>query len=231
MNDQAGADQMRRAVAQFIAAVHSSYVREAGVLSPAARARLPLFSAGRFSVAAVGTRYLHVIATAEDLAPPGGADARVEGGHAPLSWVVRFYDPVVLTGLAELDETVQPAVLGVRRVLGVRTVLYHFTIGGGSTLEPHRAVHVAARLFSAHRAAADELDTIRQLVPGQEEIVDEMAGAEAAGLVRAHALLACALAPGEPELAGLCEQGAAEPAQVRRALTVALRRRAQAQRA
>jgi hypothetical protein len=230
MNDQATADQMRRAVAQFIAAVHSSYVREASVLSPAARAGLPLFSAGRFAVA-VGTRYLHVVATAENLAVPGGADASIEDSHAPLSWAVGFFDPVVLVGLADLDETVQPAILGVRLALGVRTVLYHFTIGGGSTLDPHRAVHVAARLFSAHRAAADELDTIRQLVPGQEELVDEMAGAAAAGLARAHALLACALAPGEPELVELCEQGAAEPAQVRRALSAALRRRAQAQRA
>jgi hypothetical protein len=174
---------------------------------------------------------LHVVATAEDLSSLGGADASIEDSRPPLSWVVRFYDPVVLTGLADLDETVQPAILGVRRALGVRTVLYHFTIGGGSTLDPHRAMHVAARLFSAHRAAADELDTIRQLVPGQEELVDELAGAAAAGLTRAHALLACALMPGEPELAELCEQKAPDPAQVRRALTTALRRRAQAQRA
>lgn len=231
MNDQTTADQMRLAAAQFIAAVHSSYVREAAVLPPAARARLPLFSAGRFSVAAVGTSYLHVVATEEDLAPPGGTDASIEDSHAPLSWVIRFYDPVVLVGLGSLDETVQPAIVGVRRALGVRTVLYHFTIGGGSTLDPHRAMHVAARLFSAHRAASDELDTIRRLVPGQEDLVDEMAGADAAGLVRAHALLACALVPGDAELAGLCEKQAHEPAQVRQALTAALRQRAQARRA
>jgi hypothetical protein len=231
MNDQTTADQMRLAAAQFIAAVHSSYVREAAVLSPAARARLPLFSAGPFSVAAVGTRYLHVVATGDELAPPEGADASIQDSRAPLSWVVRFYDPVVLTGLEDLDETVEPAILGVRRALGVGTVLYHFTIGGGATLDPHRAVHVAARLFSAHRAAADELDAIRRLVPGHEDLVDEMAAAASAGLVRAHALLACAVAPGEHELIELCAQTAPEPAQVRRALTAALRRRAQARRA
>lgn len=231
MNDQTTADQMRLAAAQFIAAVHSSYVREAAVLSPAARARLPLFSAGRLSVAAVGTRYLHVVATGENLAPPEGADASIQDSHPPLSWVVRFYDPVVLSGLGDLDETVQPAILGVRRALGIRTVLYHFTIGGGATLDPHRAMHVAARLFSAHQSAADELDTIRRLVAGQEDLVDEMGGAASAGLMRAHALLACALVPGEPELTELCEQAAPEPAQVRRALIAVLRQRAQTRRA
>lgn|SRR5450755_1535422 len=225
MGDQATPDQMRQAAAQFIAAVHASYLGESAAMPPAAGARLPLLSAGRFSVAAVGTRYLHVVASAEDLAPLGPGEVSIEDSRAPLSWVTRFYDPVVLPRLGELDEAAGPAIADVRRALGLRTVLYHFTIAIGSTLDPHRAGHVGARLFSAHRAAADEFEAIRRLAPGQEDLVSEMAAAGAAGLLRAHALLGCALAPDDGELAMLGQQTAPGQEQVRQALVTALGRR------
>jgi hypothetical protein len=214
---------MRRAAAQFIAAVHASYLGESTALTPAARARLPLLSAGPFSVGAVGTRYLHVVASTEDLAPLGPGEASIEDSRASLSWVTRFYDPVVLPSLGELDEAAGPAIGGVRRALGVRTVLYHYTVAIGSTLDPHRAGHIGARLFSAHQAAIGEFEAIRRLVPGQEDLISEMEAAGAAGLLRAHALLACALAPADDELAVLGQQAAPEPEQVRRALVAALR--------
>ena len=108
--DQATPDQMRRAAAQFIAAVHASYLGESAALTPAARGRLPLLSTGPFSVAAVGTRYLHVVASTEDLAPLGAGEASIEDSRAPLSWVTRFYDPVVPPRLGELDEAAGPAI-------------------------------------------------------------------------------------------------------------------------
>jgi hypothetical protein len=223
--DQTTPNQMRRAAAQFIAAVHASYLGESAALTPAARARLSLLSAGVFSVAAVGTRYLHVIASTEDLAPLGPREAGIEDSRPPLSWVTRFYDPVVLPSLGELDETAGPAIGGVRRALGVRTVLYHYTVEIGSTLDPHRAGHIGARVFSAHQAAIGEFEAIRCLVPGQDDLISEMEAAGAAGLLRAHALLACALAPADDELAALSQQAAPEPELVRRGLVTALRRR------
>ena len=167
MGDQTTPDQMRRAAAQFIAAVHASYLGESAALTPADRARLSLLSAGPFSVAAVGTRYLHVIASTEDLAPLGPREASIEDSRPPLSWVTRFYDPVVLPSLGELDEAGGPAIGGVRRALGVRTVLYHYT-----------------RVFSAHQAAIGEFEAIRRLVPGQDDLISEMEAAGAAGLLR-----------------------------------------------
>ncbi len=208
MGDQTTPDQMRRAAAQFIAAVHASYLGESAALTPADRARLSLLSAGPFSVAAVGTRYLHVIASTEDLAPLGPREASIEDSRPPLSWVTRFYDPVVLPSLGELDEAGGPAIGGVRRALGVRTVLYHYT-----------------RVFSAHQAAIGEFEAIRRLVPGQDDLISEMEAAGAAGLLGAHAVLACVLAPADDELAALSQQAAPEPELVRRVLLTALRRR------
>jgi hypothetical protein len=216
---------MRQAAAQFIGAVHASYLGESAALTPAARARLPMLAAGAFSVAAVGTRYLHVVASTEALAPLGPGEASIKDSRAPLSWVTRFYDPLVLPSLAQLDEAAGPAIGGVRRALGVRTVLYHYTVAMGATLDPHRAGHIGARLFSAHQAAIDEFEAIRRLVPGQDDLTREMEAAAAAGLLRAHALLACALAPADDELAALSQQPAPEPGQVRQALVTALRSR------
>ena len=110
--DQATPDQMRRAAAQFIAAVHASYLGESAALTSAARGRAaPAIRWALSRVAAVGTRYLHVVASTEDLAPRLGAgEASIEDSRAPLSWVTRFYDPVVLPRLGELDEAAGPAI-------------------------------------------------------------------------------------------------------------------------
>ena len=61
------------------------------------------------------------------------------------------------------------------------------------------------------------METIRAHAPGRQELVDELAGATTAGLVRAQALLARELAPGDPAVAA-----ATDPAAIRAALVKAL---------
>ena len=55
---------------------------------------------------------------------------------------------------------------------------------------------------------ARDFETIRSRVRGREALVDEMAGAAQAGLARAHALLASAIAPCDAGLAALAAQAA-----------------------
>jgi hypothetical protein len=64
-------------------------------------------------------------------------------------------------------------------------------------------------------------------VRGREDLVDEMAGAAAAGLVRAHAMLAAALAPHNQALGALALQPRPDPDVVRRELLTAVGGRTQ----
>ena len=70
--------------------------------------------------------------------------------------------------------------------------MYHLRRLPGSGLSAHNAAHVGTGLASGHSAAARDFETIRSRARGREELVDEMAGAAAAGLVRAQAMLAAA---------------------------------------
>ncbi|MDT4925049.1 MAG: hypothetical protein QOG01_2762, partial [Pseudonocardiales bacterium] len=125
-----------------------------------------------------------------------------------VTWQVRFYDPVVLPSLALLSEQDGPAFAEVRHALGVGTVLYHFVAQPGAGLSAHQASHVGTGLANGHSAAARDFETIRSRVRGREALVDEMSGAAVAGLPRAQALLAKAIAPHN---AGVLEACAAEP--------------------
>ena len=58
-------------------------------------------------------------------------------------------------------------------------------------------------MAGGHSAVARDFETIRSRVRGREDLVDEMAGAAAAGLMRAHAMLAAAIAPRDAELSAL----------------------------
>ena len=82
-------------------------------------------------------------------------------------------------------------------------------------------------LAGGHSAAARDFETIRSRVRGREDLVDEMAGAAAAGLVRAHALLAAALAPNNAQLRALACQRRPDPDVVRRELLAAVGGRTQ----
>jgi hypothetical protein len=215
----AGPERMRQAMADFVAAVHEAYLAQARLLAPAAQARLPLLQAPRLTVAAAAARNLHVIGTSESFPAPVGQEVEVTGEADGLTWELRFFDPVVLPVLGLVAEADGPAPEEVRRVLGVGTYLYHLVVEPGSQLTPHHATHAGTGLASAHAAAARELETIRsRAVPGHQDLVDELAGATTAGLVRAQSLLARELAPGDPAVAA-----AADPAAIRAALVKALR--------
>jgi hypothetical protein len=227
---------MRNAVAGYVAGIHDSYLAQAATFPPGAQGAMPLLAAGPFRVAAVAVRSLHLVATAESLGPLRGQEVEVAGeaGEAgELRWTVRFFDPVVLPALGLIDESAGPAVAEVRRTLGIGTVLYHLTASPGSTFNRHNAAHVGTGLASGHSAAARDFETIRARARGREALVDELAGAARAGLARAQALLAAAIAPRDEALralaakAALPGQAAPDPDEVRTALLASAGGRAQ----
>lgn len=224
----ASPEHMRKAVAGYIAAIHRSYLAQAETFPPAVAGAMPLLAAGRFTVAAAAARNLHLVATAEPLGPLRGQEVELAARDNGLAWTVRFFDPVVLPALGLVDETAEaPAFAEVRRRLGVVTVLYHLTASPGSTFSPHNAAHVGTGLASGHTAAARDFEAIRQRVRGREDLVDEMAGAAAAGLRRAQALLAAAIAPRDAALQRLAAERAPDPDQVRTALLASMGGRTQ----
>ena len=188
---------MRAAVADYVAAVHRAYVRQARVLAPAAQGRLPLMRPGTFHIAAVGVRNLHLVATTEVLGGGSRGDVvAIEQEAPPLAWTLHFYDPLVLPALGLLDETSDPAFEAVRRILGVSTHLYHLTLQPPAELAEHHAGHTGAGLANAHAAATRDFEAIRAAVdPRLVALAAELEGAANAGLERAAALVAHALAP------------------------------------
>ena len=67
---------MRKAVAGYVEGIHRAYVKQATTFPPAVQGRLPLLAAGRLTVAAVGARNLHILATTEGLGPAARAGGR-----------------------------------------------------------------------------------------------------------------------------------------------------------
>jgi hypothetical protein len=217
---------MRRAVAGYVEGIHRAYLQQAATFPPAVQGRLPLLAAGRFTVAAVGARNLHVLATGESLGPLRGQEVELGGELEGLVWTVRFYDPVVVPALGLIDESAGPASGEVRSALGISTVLYHLVTQPGSGLSPHHAGHVGSGLASGHSAAARDFDALRARARGREALVDEMEGAAVAGLAHAQVLLARAVAPHNPAVGAAVDEqmrGAApDAARVRRVLLEAL---------
>lgn len=218
-----GPERMRRAVADYVASLHGAYVRAARLLPPAVQGRLALMAVRDFSVAAVGVRHLHLVATTERLEGPSGREAEIRGEAPPLGWTLRFYDPVVIPALGLLDESSGPALDEVRSLLGVRTFLYHLTLQPSSQLGEHHAGHAGTGLANAHAAAAREFEAIRRAAPGRERLVEEMEGAAIAGLLHAQALLATAIAPDDEEVADAARREPPDPQGLRRAVLRAVR--------
>ena len=215
--------EMRRAVAGYVEGVHRAYLQQATTFPPGVRGRLPLLAAEAFTVAAVGARNLHLLATVEPLGPLQGQEVELAGALEGLAWSVRFYDPVVVPALGLIDESAAPAGPEVRAALGISTVLYHVITQPGSGLTPHHAGHVGSGLASGHSAAARDFESLRHRARGREELVDEMAGAAAAGLPRAQVLLAGAIAPHRPDVSAAVDAAMATGAAVDTARADAVR--------
>ena len=124
-------EQMRAAVARYVEEIHRAYVAQALTFPAAVRGRMPLLAGGPLTVAAVGARNLHVLATRDSLGPVHGQEVEVRGSVEGLSWTLRFFDSVVLPELALIDESAGPAFAEVRHALGVGTVVYHFVARAG----------------------------------------------------------------------------------------------------
>lgn len=215
-----GPEAMRQAMANYVRALHQAYADAVETLPPAERARLPLLAAGQITVAAVGVRNLHVIGTVESLPSLRGQEVEIDDSLDDLAWALRFFDPVVTPALGMIDETAGPDYEEVRRVLGIRTVVYHLAVPPGGTLTAHHALHAGTGLAHSHAAAARDFDALRAHAPGREAVVDEMQGASIAGLARAQVALAQVLAPG---LTGLTVDPPTDPLEVRRSLLQHLR--------
>ena len=213
---------MRRAMADYVSAVHQAYLARAQLEAPGVQGRMPLL-AGPFTVVAAGVGNLHVVATDETLAAQSGTEVALEGSLGPMAWTLRFYDPVVLPALGLIDESAGPAGDLVRRALGISTYMYYLIVRPGSQLTAHHAGHAGSGLANAHIAASRDYEEIRARVGSMAQLVDEMEGAARAGLPRAHALLASQLAPDDEALTSLLTEGDPSPEKVRRVLLEAVR--------
>lgn len=218
-----GAEQMRQATACFVDSIHRAYIAEVRSLPPAVCARLPLIAGGPFLVAAVGSKNLHVLATHDQLTMCRDETIEISGSKPPLSWTLRFYDASVLPGLTALDESTEPAVDGVRRVLGIGASLYHIVVQQGAVLDPHRAEHLGAGLANSHAVAVTDFAAMRRHAGGRDDLVDEMEAAATTGLRHCQRLLATALAPDDAHVAELAADHPLDPVELRRAVLSALR--------
>jgi hypothetical protein len=222
MSTSASPEAMRTAMAEYVRAVHQAYLDASAPLSPGDRARLPLVSAGEVTVLAVGARNLHVLATTEQLPAPRGQEVELDDAIDDLRWRLRFFDPVVVPALGLIDESDAAQPDRVRDVLGVRTVVYHLSVPPGGGLTAHHAMHAGTGLAHTHAAAVRDYDTIANEAPAAADLVQEMRGADIAGLPRAVLLLAREIAPDSEDLAAM-SLAEPEPSTIRRTLLASLR--------
>lgn len=194
---------MRRAMAAYVSALHRAYLDVADQLPPGERARMPLLAADDLTVAAVGARNLHVIATTDPLPDPAGPEVELDDAEGGLRWRLRFFDPVVAPALGLIDESDAPQQAQVRDALGLSSVVYHLTVPPGSGLTPHHAQHAGTGLAHTHATASRDYDSIAHLAPGSIALVREMRAAETAGLDASTVLLAREISPADDVLAGI----------------------------
>ena len=216
-------EAMRQALADYVTAVHGAYLDAAALLPLAERGRLPLITADRLTVIAVGTSYLHVVGTVETLPAPSGQEVEISGSLEDIDWTLRFVDPVVLPAVGLIDEREGPRHDDVRRLLGIRTNLYHLAVAPGGGLDAHHAQHAGTGLAHSHAAAARDFEAIRAHAKGREFLVDDMAGAHVAGLRYAQASLATLIAPFDENVVALANSTQLDTDAIRRALLNAVR--------
>lgn len=144
-------DEMRQAVAGYVAAVHRAYAAATADLSPAVSRALPLRAAGEFAVVAVAAGDLHLIATSDPLPAARGPEVEVSDDVGGMRWRLRFYDRVVLPALASLAAGPEPETGdAVRLVLGLETWLYHLVASPRAGLSVHNAFHAGNALGEGH---------------------------------------------------------------------------------
>jgi len=211
-------EQMRAAMADYVAELHGAYLDQAAHLPPGERAELPLVAAGTFTVVAVGTRHLHVLATTAPLPRPTGQEVEISGHDRGLTWTLRFFDPVLVPELAAIDESAGPDALAVRRAVGVADVVYHVSLAPGGGLSAHHAQHAGTGLANAHTSSLRDYDAMRELVPGRSDLVNEFASAQRLGLAIAARLLARELVPRSASI-----DAADDAVSLRRAVLASLR--------
>lgn len=216
-------EEMRRAVADYVTALHRAYVTQGRMLPPALQGSLLILSGEPFSVLAAAASHLHVVATRQPLGACA-SEVEIEGELSPLHWRLRFYDPMILPelGLLSAHHDAAREEEEVRRILGVATWLYHLTLRPGSQLTIHHAGHAGTALAHAHCTAAREFAAIRRLARDREALAAEMEGAALAGLPRAQALLAQVLTGGHAEVETVVSSPNPDPGRLRRAVLTAL---------
>ena len=226
-----GPEAMRSAMADYVSSVHRAYLEASASLPPGERARLPLVAAGTFTVAAVGTRYLHVVATTDALPAPTGPEVSLDCHEGDLAWqrdgladAEDAEDPVILPDLGLLDESQAPQPQRIREILGLAGVVYHLTVPPGGGLTPHHALHSGTGLAHSHAAAARDYETLTALAPRQADLIAEMHAAETAGLQACAVLVAQHLAPLNTAVLEM-EPGATSAVDARRRLLAAFRDR------
>ncbi len=211
-------EQMRAAMADYVAALHRAYLDQGAHLTPGERAELPLVLAGEFSVLAVGTRHLHIVATTAPLPRPAGSEIEISAQDRDLTWTLRFFDATVLPELGILDETNGADALGVRRALGITDVVYHVSLAPGSGLSAHHAQHAGTGLANGHASSVRDYDGMRAWAPTRIELIDEFAAAQRLGLTTAARLLAHEISPHDGDVAA-----ATDAVTLRRAVLASLK--------
>jgi len=214
-------EDARAQLREFVLALHQAYLDAARLLAPGERAALPLLAAPRVTVVVAAARYLHIVASTDRLPAPRGQEVEETDELDGLRWAVRFYDPVVLPELGMIGEHDAPAPAEVRRALGISAVLYHLSVTPGGGLTPHHARHAGTALANEHAARVRDGESLRALLRGREDLVDEFVTAERIGLHHSVRLLAGALIGDDPLVAEAVAHG--DDAAVRRSVLAAAR--------
>lgn len=184
---------MRELVRDYVHAVHSTYLDHVRHLPPAERGALPLVAASEITVVAAAAQQLHLVATTDPLPGIHGPEVQVVDDYLGVTWTVRFFDPSVLPDLGLLTNDDATAV---RRAVGIANSIYHLTVAVGGGLSGHHAQHSGVALANQHAKIGRDLDRVRQSLPRQTGLVDELGVCVRIGLDRAAALLASELTSG-----------------------------------
>ena len=160
-------EDMRAAVAEYVTALHRSYLAQADTFPPAVRGRDAAARRRRRSRSPPSAR-----ATCTSRHPGGARAAAGPGGGARpgslpgLDWSLRFYDPVVAPALGLIDERAGPAYAEVRARAGRHDG--RLPRGRPARLGADPAPRRARRRPGSprgHSAAARDFETIRSRVP------------------------------------------------------------------